>query len=678
MDSNQVSLTRMMLNIATPSDQGISFSRGEILQGSVQEVRADGLVMMLLKGRLLEAATEVMVKPGQQLFLMVDDFRDGKTYLKVLNPERMEKLENANISANLQNMGMPIKEENVVFARKLLQHNLPVTPQNLSEVQKGVNILGATNPRNLEIVTLALSRGLPLSQQVLNALLQFTDPESDLSRLLKNLIQNLGQLSRQTEGEVSQPSGKMPTPIPSTIGQGTILETGTAGSSKTQPTEVYNQSSNSSPAASRPIVAENPQVQNSSLTNPERTITQSSQGITGREVQYPAEPRTTGTQTPVTGSALPPTTSESARDTGRVPVQVTIMQPDGDEAGTINRAVAERTGQQPGAERTSGAVAMPSGSEEKQAAAVNQPAAERSGQQPGAERTSGAVAMPSDGKDKQIATVNRPVTENLGQQIMSEQASRGLITSELLSSGGDKISSLLPGIKSDGDILKFLALIRPLLDVLQIDLNNNPAAIRDSLQNLLQSEEELVRALILIQDLIKNGQPGSKPPLISELLNRIEGMERELSGQRIFNYISRMPDSNFNYYYFSFPVKINDEYRLCQMRVNREAGNKLLKEQDNIKFIVSLDTANMGMVLFHVNWNKNKTLTLQGVVESNEVMHYFNKHISRLIEGLNQLGYTVNNLGVRRVQKDEEIAKLRPVMEEVPMKFRPFSIDVTV
>jgi hypothetical protein len=86
MDSNQVSLTRMMLNIATPSDQGISFSRGEILQGSVQEVRADGLVMMLLKGRLIEAATEVMVKPGQQLFLMVDDFRDGKTYLKVLNP----------------------------------------------------------------------------------------------------------------------------------------------------------------------------------------------------------------------------------------------------------------------------------------------------------------------------------------------------------------------------------------------------------------------------------------------------------------------------------------------------------------------------------------------------------------------------------------------------------------
>lgn len=512
MDSNQVSLTRMMLNIATPSGQGISFSRGEILQGSVQEVRADGLVMMFLKGRLIEAATEVMVKPGQQLFLMVDDFRDGKTYLKVLNSERIEKLENANISANLKSMGIPVKEETVLFARKLLQHNLPVTPQNLNEMQKGVNILGVSNPSSLEIVTLALSRGLPFSQQVLNALLQFTDPGSDISKLLRNLIQNLNQLSRY-EGS-----------------------------------------------------------------------------------------------------------------------------------------------------------------------AINQPANNRTSKQSGGERPVGVgVAIPQSGDERQSGTVNRLVAENPSQLVMAERTTGGLIAnSESLSFGGDKISNLSTGVKTDGDMFKFLALIRPFLDILQIDLNNNPGAIRENLQNLLQSEKELIRFLILLQDMIKGGEPGSKLPLLSELLNRIEGMEREISGQRIFNYIGRMPDSNFNYYYFSFPVKINDEYRLCQMRVNREAGNKLLKEQDNIKFIVSLDTANMGMVLFHVNWNKNKTLTLQGVVESNEVMHYFNKHISRLIEGLNQLGYTVNNLGVRMVQKDEEMDKLRPVMEEVPMKFRPFSIDVTV
>jgi hypothetical protein len=372
MDNNQVSLTRMMLNIATPSDQGISFSRGEILQGSVQEVRADGLVMMLLKGRLIEAATEVMVKPGQQLFLMVDDFQDGKTYLKVLSSERMEKLENANLSANLKSMGIPVREETVLLARKLLQHNLPVTPHNLNEMQKGVNILGATNPRNLEIVTLALSRGLPLSQQVLSALLQFTDPGSDLSKLLRNLIQNLTQLSRQVTGEVSQPEGRVSTPASSTTGQGAILETSTGGGSKAQPAGEYNKQPTLSPAASRPILAENPPLQNTTVTNPDRMVAPSGQGLTGREVQYRAEPQTGGTQTSVTGNALSPTASESHRDTGKVPMRVTIMQPDGDEGSTMNRAAAERPGQQPMADRTAGVGAvMQAGSEEKQSGIVN-------------------------------------------------------------------------------------------------------------------------------------------------------------------------------------------------------------------------------------------------------------------------------------------------------------------
>lgn len=607
MNRNQVSLTRMMLNITTPSDQTVTFSRGEILQGSVQEVRTDGLVMMLLKGRLIEAATEVMVKPGQQLFLMVDDFRDGKTYLKVLSPEGMEKLENANLSANLQKMSIPVKEETILFARKLLQHNLPVTPHNLNEMQKGVNILGTASPRNLEIVTLALSRGLPLNQQVLNALLQFTDPGTDVSRLLKNLIQNLTLLSRQPGGEVLESAGRLSPSTLLTTGQGVVTDEG----------------------------------MRTTMTNLDRTPAQSGPVAT-REGAYPTEPRTGGTQTPVAGSNLPLTTSETVRDTGRVPAQVTIIQPDGDETSVMNRPAVERTGQQPVAERPAGIVTTQSGIEEKQ-----------------------------------VNTINRPIAENIGQQLGSERPPGGLIVgNESLTSGGDKIS-LSTGIRS-GDIFKFLVLIRPLLDVLQIELSNNPTAIRDVLQNLLQSETELIRGLILLQDLIKEGETSSKLPLISELLNRIEGMERELGGQRIFNYVSRMPDSNFNYYYFSFPVKIDNEYRLCQMRVNHDTGNKLLKEQDNIKFIVSLDTANLGMVLFHVNWNRNKILTLQGVVETDEVMHYFNKHINQLLIGLNQLGYTVNNLGIRRVEKDEEMDKLRPVMEEVPIKFRPFSIDVTV
>lgn len=444
MEGNQVSLTRMMLNIATPSDQGISFSRGEILQGTVQEVKTDGLVVMLLKGRLIEAATEVMVKAGQQLFLMVDDFKDGKTYLKVLSPERMEKVENASLSANLQNIGIPAREDTVVMARKLLQHNLPVTPNNLNEMSKGINLLGGANQRNLEVVAFALSRSLPVNQPILSALLQFTDPESDMGKLLQNLTRSVGELPHQ-------------------------------------------------------------------------------------EI-----PR------------------------------------------------------------------------------------------------------------------------------------------------GDSSASILTGLKNEGELLKYVQLLRPLLDILQMQAGDKPVVTAEKIQGLLQSEKELIRGLILLEDIIKNGDTGSKAPVLAELLSRIEGMEKEISGQRIFNYLSRIPESNFNYYYFSFPVKISNEYRLCQLRVNREAGNKILKDQDNIKFIVSLDTAKMGMVLFHVNWNRNHTLTIQGVAEGEKVANYLNQNVGQLINGLGQLGYSVTNLGVRVARKDEQVDKLKPQMEEMPMRFRPFSIDVTV
>ncbi|MDD3889120.1 MAG: hypothetical protein PHR65_04275, partial [Syntrophomonadaceae bacterium] len=176
MASNQVSLTRMMLNIAKPQDQGLSLARGEILKGVVQDVRADGLVMIMLKGQLIEAASEVMVKPGEQLYLVVDDFRNGKAYLKVLTPQGIEKMENASISASLQEMGLPAKDEYVAMARKLLQHNLPVTGDNLKSLARGVSMLGGFTGRNLEIATFALARELPLNQQTLLALLQHISP----------------------------------------------------------------------------------------------------------------------------------------------------------------------------------------------------------------------------------------------------------------------------------------------------------------------------------------------------------------------------------------------------------------------------------------------------------------------------------------------------------------------
>jgi hypothetical protein len=634
MEGNQVSLTRMMLNIATPSDQGISFSRGEILQGTVQEVKADGLVTMLLKGRLIEAATEVMVKSGQQLFLMVDDFRDGKTYLKVLSPERMEKVENASLSANLQNLGIPAREDTVIMARKLLQHNLPVTPHNLSEMAKGINLLGGADQRRLEVVAFALSRNLPVNQPILSALLQFTAPDSDLGKLLQSLARSLSELSRPAVGEPPQPAVRL---SPEVITPQTVQTDGNnaAESSKAGrgPAQPFPGMQYSEPAANQARPAANTPAQPMAAES--------------KSMVLPPEP-------PAPNREMPPAAQAQLRAEGGQQARPESPPPS--------------------------AVSIPVDADEISSNSMNRPSAEKTGQS-AAERTPTPVVSSTraDGEEAAAAMVNRPAAEKADSQpTMAGRILPQLDPETPTPAGGDKSAAILTGLKNEGEVLKLVELLRPLLDLLPQPAGDKPAVTTEKIQNWLQSEKEVIRSLILLEDIIKSADAGSKSPLATELLGRIEGMEKEISGQRIFNYLSRLPDSNFNYYYFSFPVKINDEYRLCQLRVNRDAGKNLLKDQDNIKFIVSLDTAQMGMVLFHVNWNRNHTLTVQGVVEGENVMEHLNRNMGQLVDSLGQLGYSVINLGVRVARKDETADKLKPQMEEAAVKLRPFSIDVTV
>jgi hypothetical protein len=197
MDFNQVSLNKILLNLTAPQEKGISFNKGEILKGLVQDSRSNGLVTLMIKGQLIEAFTEVMVKPGQQLFLMVDDQREGKTYLKVVTPQVMSEIETANLSAGLLEVGIPAKEENLLMARKLLQHNLPVTQENINTLARGVKILGEPNSRNLEIVAWAQSQGININSKTLTAVDKFTAAQGSLTRALEALAQTLVKVENQ-------------------------------------------------------------------------------------------------------------------------------------------------------------------------------------------------------------------------------------------------------------------------------------------------------------------------------------------------------------------------------------------------------------------------------------------------------------------------------------------------
>ncbi|NLB88395.1 MAG: hypothetical protein GX790_04095 [Syntrophomonadaceae bacterium] len=519
INSSPASLNKFTLNISIPSEEGISFNKGEILKGQVQEIKNNGLISIFIKGKLIEAFSEVMVNKGQQLFLMVDDMKDGKVVLRVLTPELLGKIENANLANTLKEIGLPSDQNHLLVVKKLIQHNLPVTHDNIKNILRAVNMLGGLTPKNLEIAALAIAKDVPVNKISLTALAQFADGKHNISNLIKELVGLIKGLENYT------PTNKNAT----------------------------------SPVAS--------------------------------------EPR------PVASN------------------------------------VAERTGV-----RQDGRVV------------VNQPS--RGESLPGADKST----LPS----------------NLGQTIINANLNT---SSETVL----KPSSTFSTMANNPVTSSIFSLLNQLTEEIVLPLKNDMspveqrAALVESLRFNLINEKELLRGLNLIRDILQQKENlGIDKNVITSLMDKVSDIEKELVGQRLLNVISKFSvDNNPNFYYLSFPVKVDDDYRLCQLKINKNAPRLSLEDMDHIKFIVSLETGNLGLVLFHVEWHKNKTLQLQGVVETRTVCDHIDNRIGELTDALTNMGYVVDYKGVKVAKTDEPLRlQFKEVDEDEVVK--PFVIDIRV
>lgn len=204
--NSQVNLNKFTLNISSTSESGLKFNQGEILKGQVQEIKGNGLISMNIKGKIIDALSTVEVNKGQQLFLMVDNIKDGKAILKVLTPEKLNKMENSNLSNNLKEMHLPAHDKNIQMAKKLIQHNLPLTAENLKIISKGVNLLNGVTPRNLELVGMAMAKGAPITPQTLESLVQFVEGKSNLASLTNETVNILNQMESSMTALTGSPA----------------------------------------------------------------------------------------------------------------------------------------------------------------------------------------------------------------------------------------------------------------------------------------------------------------------------------------------------------------------------------------------------------------------------------------------------------------------------------------
>ncbi|MGI5879528.1 MAG: hypothetical protein ACOX6L_02885 [Syntrophomonadaceae bacterium] len=547
MESSQVSLSKVMFNILSPNDQGLQLNKGEILRGVVQDIKLDGLVVLALKGRMIEALTEVAVSKGQQLFLQVDDFRNGKAYLKVLTPQALETAEKANLSANLKEIGLPVRDSNIVMAQKLIQYELPVSKSMMSELARGTALLGESSARNLELAAFALKNQIPITREALSLLAQSaSSTNNNIARLVQDLVQVLSKLT-QNPGTIT---GQNPSISQTSVNTTLNINIG----------QTVNPGVNATPNQASPMPPSNNMtgINNAMVVNQNNeTIKDSVNLSTGRG----------GDSLPVNMTAAP-SSAASAVD-GRT---ITLIP-----TGETN------------------------------------------------------IAFPSSGET------------TTGQRLA-------------------QVLNMLTGLLSEAEVVP-----------------GDKESIGPRLQQLIQSRPELVRAITWVKNILENEIQINRNPQLTELVSKLGGLEKELTAQQLFNAISRpASEAPLPYFYFSFPVKMDNDLYHCELRLNRE-NKRDLKSMDHIRFIVSLDTSRMGLVVFHVDWNKSGILEIQGVVQNSTVKEHLSANAANLENELSALGYKVVDKGIKIAKSTADLPGERLQFSEIeaPATGR-FSIDVIV
>ncbi len=717
MDINSVSSNKVVLNIRTPQGGEVPLNKGEVLQAQVQDVGEDGLVTIMVKGKSVEAATEVPVKPGQQLLLMVDDVRNGKTYLKVVTPELMGKIENANISANLLDMGITAKEDTILLSRKLLQYNLPVNQNNLNELNKNVKLLGGMNARNLEIAAFALSRGIG-GKAALESLTQFLAPQANTAKLIPVLGSILEVFAQLPEDKLV--SENRPLSGVKIQGETTTFVSPSEGEPEGNKTRLVDQ--NSMQAVKSEAKSGTNNVRNStelinagkgfdlgsktsSLTNTadpsmlENDASQSREKVSGKAAQqYAPVNQSDGeglnsipkSNYPASRAVLPEQsqTNQTATPTGAAD---NIEEAEAYTSKTNLGSEKIMTEKSAGAGNTNPSLQIKS-----EGSSLDVPIQDEASAAEDKSAKSGSSGVKNDSTAKNPA----PILESkLAEQMPGTQADKAITINRDQNSPsaaivpandeslgrlmGSEAAAIPAAVDSDPEIARdplnrnLTNLLDTLRDLIEIDPEAPPDKIAVKLQEHISVEKEIIKALTLLKDLADSKDIVEKLPQLKEFSQRLNSLEKELAGQQLFNITSKNSIDNMASYYFSFPLPIDQGYSLCQLKINKD-GRKSLRDVDQLSFVVSLNTSKLGAVLFHINWQKAGLLELQGVVENQASCNYLNKNTDNLVQSLEALGYRVNHKGVRLISSAEEIRGLKPALQEVPDRLRPLGIDVRV
>lgn len=219
-------------------------------------------------------------------------------------------------------------------------------------------------------------------------------------------------------------------------------------------------------------------------------------------------------------------------------------------------------------------------------------------------------------------------------------------------------------------------LFKAIMTLINLRVTGDPEMMSGDLQQIMANNKEVIRALAVIQEVLTRF-PDTAGQVGNEVLQLVQSAEGELLGQAAFNSAEKQASSQQpGFYYLAIPLELGGKDRVMELKIYKDdRGTRRLDELEEIRLAVSLDTANLGMVVFHVTLRKNNMLEIQGVVNNPNSKEAIERSIHLLQQRLMEHGYEMHFGGMKLTSEPE---KLRPCLQTVELGLPALGIDITV
>jgi len=287
----------------------------------------------------------------------------------------------------------------------------------------------------------------------------------------------------------------------------------------------------------------------------------------------------------------------------------------------------------------------------------------------GIDRPSGATLidqqaqfLPRDGnvRTSSLGTGNPVSSDALSPQVDVNRSADEMAGRGLFMTGLESIRELFEAMES----------------VMNLKGTDTPEMAQVKLQNFIQSNKELIKALFLTKEVLSRF-PDIQVQLGDHVAQLVTAAEEEVLGQAVFNSSDgRINIQQTGFYYFAIPLEAAGQNQTMELRIYKDArGKRRLDELEELRVAVALDTANLGMVVFHVTLKTDDTLQIQGVCSRQGTVETIEGSIDTLLQRLIEKGFKVDYRGMKLAT---ETQPLRPGFETSEIGTPVLGIDVTV